>query len=61
MGDWDKIGSNLKRNNLKRLLSIDMGAVKRTVDWCIQFFVDFNAGRMQLISFNHSDNSGNTY
>ena len=32
--------------------------LQETVDWCRKWFVDFNAGKTQLVLFNLSNNVG---
>ena len=35
-----------------------IGLLRDTVEWCRKWFVDFNAGRTHLVSFDRSDNTG---
>ena len=43
-------------NNLNWLQNLDL--IYETLDWGKKWFVDFNAGKTQLVSFDHSNSNG---
>ena len=40
---------------------LNLNLIYKTLDWGKKLFVDFNAGKTQLVSFHRSNNNGSTY
>ena len=51
----DQVSDLWQRQELASELERDL---RDTVDWCRKWLVDFNAGEIQLVSFDRSNNSG---